>query len=87
MIRDERGIRDIAKNRQRDRSRKPLCPCQSINTVVQRSACNSGGFEHHLYGWGGQRVTGPIRLEGSWLSELVSSAVRQAGTVMRIMTS
>lgn len=43
-----------SKNRQRDRSReiKPLRPCQSINTVVQRSACNSGGFEHHLYGWG-----------------------------------
>lgn len=27
---------------------------------------------------GGQGVTGPIRLEGSWLSELVSSAERQS---------
>lgn len=48
-IRDQRGRRE-SKNRQRDRSRKPLRPC--LNTVVQRSACNSGGFEHHLYGWG-----------------------------------
>lgn len=75
-----------SKNRQRDRSRKPLCPCQSIVTVVRRSACNSGGCEHHLYGcrsgghWSNQ-------VGGSWLSELVSSAERQAGTVMRIMTS
>lgn len=65
---------------------KPLRPCQSINTVVQRSACNSGESEHHLYGWGsGGHWSNQVG--GSWLSELVSSAERQAGTVMRIMTS
>lgn len=61
-----------AKNRQRDRSRelKPLRPCQSINTVVQRSACNSGESEHHLYGWV-SRGHWSNQVGGSWLSELV----------------
>lgn len=56
------------------------------HTVVQRSVCRSGGVEHHLYGWG-QRGLRSNQVGGSWLSELVSSAERQAGTVMRIMTS
>lgn len=28
--------------------------CQNIITVIQRSSCNIGGFEHHLYGWGSE---------------------------------
>ena len=44
------------KNRHGDRSLKikPLRLWQSAETVVQRSARQSGGFEHHRYGWGGQ---------------------------------
>lgn len=35
----------------------------------------------------GQRVTGPIRLEGRWLSKPVSGTEQKASIVMRIMTS
>lgn len=48
-----------------------------VNTVVQRSLCNSGGFEHHVYGWGASGDRRFNRGGGSWLSQ------RQAGTVMR----
>ena len=38
---------------QRQKLKENLQPCPRINTVVQRCACNSGGFEHHRYGWRG----------------------------------
>lgn len=66
----------------------------SSNRVVQRSVSNGGEegrLEHHCYGCGGGGVGSgghwSNQVGGSWLSDVVSSAERQAGTVMRIMTS
>lgn len=85
---DSFEIREAEEQKQTEgqKQKKPLCPCQGFITVVQRSACNSGGFKHHLYGCGSEGHWSN-QVGGSWLSELVSSAERQAGTVMRIMTS
>lgn len=50
-----RKAEDIqSRNRERDISRKikPRSPCLGIHTLVQRCASNSGGVEHHPYGWG-----------------------------------
>lgn len=58
----KKGIKTL----QRQKLKENLQPCQRINTVLQRCARNSGGFEHHRYDWGGggvRGVDGPIGLE------------------------
>lgn len=70
----------------------------SINRVVQRSVSNGGGRRGGLStiamaavggmgGWEGSGGHWSNQVGGSWLSDVVSSVERQAGTVMRIMTS
>lgn len=53
------------KTLQRQKLKGNLHPCQRINTVVQRCACNSGGLKHHRYDLGGgvTGVNGSIGLE------------------------